>query len=166
MAKSGHGVPSQKLPGFRSLGAQESQSHSNRRSLRVDCNGRAPRSGIVGSEFLPHLDEGAIWVRGNARAQHWPHGRHAHDESGASILSAFPEVKQVVSQVGRPDDGTDTAGFFNTEYFVDLKPKNQWRPVFREDKDDLIAAMDKQLSQIPGVLWNFRNPFPTTWKKR
>jgi len=75
------------------------------------------------------------------------------------ILSAFPpEVKQVVSQVGRPDDGTDTAGFFNTEYFVDLKPKNQWRPVFREDKDDLIAAMDKQLSQIPGVLWNFSQP--------
>jgi len=64
----------------------------------------------------------------------------------------------VVSQVGRPDDGTDTAGFFNTEYFVDLKPKNQWRPVFREDKDDLIAAMDKQLSQIPGVLWNFSQP--------
>jgi cobalt-zinc-cadmium resistance protein CzcA len=74
------------------------------------------------------------------------------------ILASFPEVTQVVSQVGRPDDGTDTTGFFNTEYFVDLKPKNKWRPVFREDKDELIAAMDRELSQIPGVLWNFSQP--------
>src|SRR5262249_34056252 len=74
------------------------------------------------------------------------------------ILAAFPEVKQVVSQVGRPDDGTDTTGFFNTEYFVDLKPKDQWRPVFREDKEALIAAMDTELSKTPGVLWNFSQP--------
>ena len=74
------------------------------------------------------------------------------------ILASFPEVTQVVSQVGRPDDGTDTTGFFNTEYFVDLKPKNKWRPVFREDKDELIAAMDRELSKFPGVLWNFSQP--------
>ncbi len=74
------------------------------------------------------------------------------------ILAAFPEVKQVVSQIGRPDDGTDTTGFFNTEYYVDLKPKEQWRPVFREDKEELIAAMDRQLEKIPGVLWNFSQP--------
>ena len=47
------------------------------------------------------------------------------------LISAFPEVKQVISQIGRPDDGTDTTGFFNTEYFVDLKPKDEWRPVFK-----------------------------------
>jgi cobalt-zinc-cadmium resistance protein CzcA len=64
----------------------------------------------------------------------------------------------VTSQVGRPDDGTDVTGFFNTEYFVDLKPKNQWRPVFRQDKDALIAAMDRELSKMPGVLWNFSQP--------
>jgi cobalt-zinc-cadmium resistance protein CzcA len=74
------------------------------------------------------------------------------------ILASFPEVTQVVSQVGRPDDGTDTTGFFNTEYFVDLKPKAQWRPVFKEDKDELIAAMDRELNRIPGVLWNFSQP--------
>jgi len=115
-------------------------------------------SGIVGSEFLPHLDEGAIWVRGTLAPSTGPTEGTRIMNQARLILSAFPEVKQVVSQVGRPDDGTDTAGFFNTEYFVDLKPKDQWRPVFREDKDDLIAAMDKQLGQIPGVLWNFSQP--------
>ncbi|HKE09575.1 MAG TPA: CusA/CzcA family heavy metal efflux RND transporter [Candidatus Acidoferrum sp.] len=115
-------------------------------------------SGIVGSEFLPHLDEGAIWVRGTLAPSTGPTEGTRVMNQARLILSAFPEVKQVVSQVGRPDDGTDTAGFFNTEYFVDLKPKAEWRTVFHEDKDDLIGAMDKQLSQIPGVLWNFSQP--------
>jgi cobalt-zinc-cadmium resistance protein CzcA len=74
------------------------------------------------------------------------------------MFSSFPEVTKVVSQVGRPDDGTDTTGFFNTEYFVDLKPKEQWRPVFHEDKDALIDAMDREVNKIPGVLWNFSQP--------
>jgi cobalt-zinc-cadmium resistance protein CzcA len=74
------------------------------------------------------------------------------------LLASFPEVKQVVSQVGRPDDGTDIAGFFNTEYFVDLKPKEEWRPVFRQNKEALIASMDTQLVKIPGALWNFSQP--------
>ena len=56
-------------------------------------------------------------------------------------------MTQVVSQTGRPDDGTDTAGFFNTEYFVDLKRKEDWRPVFHQDKEALIAAIDKELSK-------------------
>jgi cobalt-zinc-cadmium resistance protein CzcA len=73
-------------------------------------------------------------------------------------LAAFPEVTQVVSQVGRPDDGTDTTGFFNTEYFVDLKPKEQWRPVFHQDKEKLIGAMDREIEKMPGVLWNFSQP--------
>jgi cobalt-zinc-cadmium resistance protein CzcA len=60
--------------------------------------------------------------------------------------------------VGRPDDGTDTTGFFNTEYFVDLKPKEQWRPAFHEDKEQLIAAMQRELDKTPGVLWNFSQP--------
>jgi cobalt-zinc-cadmium resistance protein CzcA len=115
-------------------------------------------SGIVGSEFLPHLDEGAIWVRGTLAPSTGPTEGTRIMNQARLVLASFPEVKQVVSQVGRPDDGTDTAGFFNTEYFVDLKPKNEWRPVFREDKDDLITAMDKQLSEMPGVLWNFSQP--------
>ena len=94
----------------------------------------------------------------HAGAQHRPHRRHPADEPGARHSASFPEVTQVVSQVGRPDDGTDTTGFFNTEYFVDLKPKDQWRPVFHQNKDELIAAMDRELEKIPGVLWNFSQP--------
>jgi cobalt-zinc-cadmium resistance protein CzcA len=60
--------------------------------------------------------------------------------------------------VGRPDDGTDNTGFFNTEYFVDLKPKEKWRPVFHENKDELIAAMGRELDKIPGVVWGFSQP--------
>jgi cobalt-zinc-cadmium resistance protein CzcA len=60
--------------------------------------------------------------------------------------------------VGRPDDGTDTTGFFNTEYFVDLKPKEEWRPGFHQDKELLIASMEKELDKIPGALWNFSQP--------
>src|SRR5208282_1846873 len=56
------------------------------------------------------------------------------------------------------DDGTDTTGFFNTEYFVDLKPKEQWRPIFHENKDELIAAMNRELDKIPGVVWGFSQP--------
>ena len=74
------------------------------------------------------------------------------------ILAAFPEVTKVVSQVGRPDDGTDTTGFFNTEYFVDLLPKAKWRAVFHQNKDELIGAMDRELEKMPGVIWNFSQP--------
>ncbi len=74
------------------------------------------------------------------------------------ILASYPEATIVTSQVGRPDDGTDTTGFFNTEYFVDLKPKEQWRPVFHQNKDELIAAMNASLEKIPGAIWNFSQP--------
>ena len=115
-------------------------------------------SGVVGSEFLPHLDEGAIWVRGTLAPSTGPTEGARVMNQARLILASFPEVTQVVSQVGRPDDGTDTTGFFNTEYFVDLKPKDKWRPVFREEKEELIAAMDRELGKIPGVLWNFSQP--------
>jgi cobalt-zinc-cadmium resistance protein CzcA len=115
-------------------------------------------SGIVGSEFLPHLDEGAVWVRGTLAPSTGPtEGTRIMNEARL-MLASFPEVTKVISQVGRPDDGTDTTGFFNTEYFVDLKQKEQWRPVFHEDKDALISQMDAELSKIPGVLWNFSQP--------
>jgi cobalt-zinc-cadmium resistance protein CzcA len=74
------------------------------------------------------------------------------------ILASFPEVTKVVSQSGAPDDGTDTGGFGNTEYFVDLKPKDQWRPVFHRNKEELIAAMDRELEKYPGAFWNFSQP--------
>ena len=115
-------------------------------------------SGIIGSEFLPHLDEGAIWARATLAPSTGPTEGARVMNQARIILASFPEVTQVVSQVGRPDDGTDTTGFFNTEYFVDLKPKDQWRPVFRQNKEELIGAMDRELEKIPGALWNFSQP--------
>jgi cobalt-zinc-cadmium resistance protein CzcA len=115
-------------------------------------------SGVIGSEFLPHLDEGAIWVRGTLAPSTGPAESGRVAERAREILCSFPEVPQVVNQIGRPDDGTDTTGFFDTEYFVDLVPKEKWRPVFHRDKDRLIAAMDRELEKIPGVLWNFSQP--------
>ena len=115
-------------------------------------------SGLIGSEFLPHLDEGAIWARATLAPSTGPSEGARVMRKARQIFASFPEVTQVVSQVGRPDDGTDTTGFFNTEYFVDLKPKERWRPVFRKDKEELIAAMDREVEKIPGALWNFSQP--------
>ncbi len=115
-------------------------------------------SGIIGSEFLPHLDEGSIWARGTlAQSTNLTEGtRFMH--SARRVFASFPEVTQVVSQIGRPDDGTDTGGFGNTEYFVDLKPKGEWRPLFHENKEALIAAMNKEITKLPGAAWNFSQP--------
>jgi cobalt-zinc-cadmium resistance protein CzcA len=115
-------------------------------------------SGVIGSEFLPHLDEGAIWVRGTLAPSTGPTESLLVDNRARILLSSFPEVTKVVSQTGRPDDGTDTTGFFNTEYFVDLKPKAEWRAGFHENKDELIGAMDRELEKMPGVIWNFSQP--------
>src|SRR5208282_5849292 len=83
-------------------------------------------SGIIGSEFLPHLDEGALWVRGTLAPSTGPDEGIRVANQARTVLCSFPEVPQCTSQVGRPDDGTDNTGFFNTEFFVDLKPKEQW----------------------------------------
>ncbi len=112
----------------------------------------------IGSEFLPHLDEGAIWARGTLAPSTGPSEGIRIMNQARVAFAKFPEVTQVVSQVGRPDDGTDTAGFFNTEYFVDLKPKEQWRPMFEQDKVKLIEALNQEVSKIPGVVWNFSQP--------
>jgi cobalt-zinc-cadmium resistance protein CzcA len=115
-------------------------------------------SGVIGSEFLPHLDEGAIWVRGSLAPSTGPTESRQIADRTRIVLQSFPEVTQVVSQIGRPDDGTDTTGFFNTEYFVDLRPKAEWRPVFERNKDELTAAMNRELEKTPGVVWNFSQP--------
>jgi heavy metal efflux system protein len=115
-------------------------------------------SGVIGSEFLPHLDEGALWVRGSLAPSTGPDESLAISNKARIALASFPEVTEVVDQIGRPDDGTDWTGSFNTEYFVNLKPKEQWRPVFHEDKDNLIASMNQQLEKIPGVIWGFSQP--------
>jgi cobalt-zinc-cadmium resistance protein CzcA len=114
--------------------------------------------GVIGSEFLPHLDEGAIWVRGTMAPSTGPTESAKVADRAREVLASFPEVPQVVDQIGRPDDGTDTTGFFNAEFFVDLLPKEKWRPVFHQDKERLIAAMDRELEKIPGVFWGFSQP--------
>jgi cobalt-zinc-cadmium resistance protein CzcA len=113
---------------------------------------------VVGSEFLPHLDEGSLWVRGTLAPSTGPTESIRLANQARIALCSFPEVTECTSQVGRPDDGTDTTGFFNTEYYVGLKPKAQWRPLFHQNKEELIAAMSYQLEKIPGALWNFSQP--------
>jgi cobalt-zinc-cadmium resistance protein CzcA len=127
-------------------------------ALMVVIGGYLAFGGVIGSEFLPHLDEGALWVRGTLAPSTGPDEGIRIANQARIVLCSFPEVPDCTSQVGRPDDGTDNTGFFNTEYFVDLKPKEEWRPVFRQDKDELIAAMQRELDKIPGVLWGFSQP--------
>jgi cobalt-zinc-cadmium resistance protein CzcA len=115
-------------------------------------------SGVIGSEFLPHLDEGAIWARGTLAPSTGPSEGIRIMNQARIAFAKFPEVTQVVSQVGRPDDGTDATGFFNTEYFIDLKPHDQWRKSFHKNKELLIAALDQEVEKIPGADWNFSQP--------
>ena len=115
-------------------------------------------SGAIGSEFLPHLDEGSLWVRGTLAPSTGPPESVRLTNQVRLLLCSFPEATECTSQAGRPDDGTDTTGFFNTEYFVGLKPKEQWRPAFHQDKEEVIAAMNRELEKIPGVIWNFSQP--------
>ena len=115
-------------------------------------------SGVIGSEFLPHLDEGAIWARGAMANSVGETEGTRFTQQNRYIFASFPEVTKVVSQAGAPDDGTDTGGFGNTEYFIDLKPKDQWRPIFHQNKEELIAAMDREVEKHPGAFWNFSQP--------
>jgi cobalt-zinc-cadmium resistance protein CzcA len=115
-------------------------------------------SGVIGSEFLPHLDEGAIWARGAMANSVGETEGTQFAQQNRYIFASFPEVTKVVSQSGAPDDGTDTGGFGNTEYFIDLRPKDQWRPIFHQNKEELIAAMDREVEKHPGAFWNFSQP--------
>jgi cobalt-zinc-cadmium resistance protein CzcA len=113
--------------------------------------------GPIGSEFLPHLDEGALWVRGTLPPSTSFEGASEIVKKARQVFMKFPEVPITVCQLGRPDDGTDATGFFDTECFVDLKRRNDWRKEFKT-KDDLIKSVNIELSKIPGVIWNFSQP--------
>ncbi|HEV2179554.1 MAG TPA: CusA/CzcA family heavy metal efflux RND transporter [Gemmatimonadaceae bacterium] len=112
---------------------------------------------VIGAEFMPHLDEGALWVRATM-----PY-TISFDESAAivpkirAILRAFPEVTVVGSEHGRPDDGTDPTGFFNAEFYVGLKPYGEWTGPYHT-KQDLIDAIDKKLETFPGITFNYTQP--------
>jgi cobalt-zinc-cadmium resistance protein CzcA len=112
---------------------------------------------FVGAEFMPPLDEGALWVRATM-----PY-TISFDESAKiaprvrAILSSFPDVTTVTSELGRPDDGTDSTGFFNVEFYVGLKPYGEWTGPYR-DKAALIRAIDQKLSVFPGIIFNYTQP--------
>jgi cobalt-zinc-cadmium resistance protein CzcA len=111
----------------------------------------------IGAEFMPHLDEGALWVRATM-----PY-TISFDESAKvvprirDLLHSFPEVTTVASELGRPDDGTDPTGFFNAEFFVGLKPYAQWSGSYR-DKAGLIEAVNRMLDAFPGINFNYTQP--------
>jgi heavy metal efflux system protein len=111
----------------------------------------------IGAEFMPHLDEGALWVRATM-----PY-TISFEESAKitprvrAILRSFPEVTTVASELARPDDGTDPTGFFNVEFYVDLKPYSKWTGAYR-NKAGLIEAINKKLEEFPGVNFNYTQP--------
>ena len=111
----------------------------------------------IGAEFMPHLDEGALWIRATM-----PY-TISFDESRKiapevrRILRSFPEVTVVASEHGRPDDGTDPTGFFNVEFFVGLKPYREWRGPYRT-KAKLIEAINQKLEAFPGITFNYTQP--------
>ena len=111
----------------------------------------------IGAEFMPHLDEGALWVRATM-----PY-TISFDESAKitpqirDILRSFPQVTTVASELGRPDDGTDSTGFFNVEFYVGLKPYSQWTGAYRT-KAELTAAINRKLQAFPGITFNYTQP--------
>jgi len=114
----------------------------------------APR---IGAEFMPHMDEGALWVRATM-----PY-TISFDEAAKvtpqirDVLRSFPQVTTVASELGRPDDGTDPTGFFNVEFYVGLKPYSEWHGDYR-DKAALISAINDKLQAFPGIVFNYTQP--------
>ncbi|MES2329879.1 MAG: CusA/CzcA family heavy metal efflux RND transporter [Bacteroidota bacterium] len=113
-------------------------------------------SKFLGSEFLPQLDEGALWVESELPMSVSLNEANFIGNTMIDILQRFPEVKQTLSQVGRTNDGTDPKGFFNVQIQVDLKPKSQWRKGLTSEK--LIDEMDTQLRKLPGIVLNYSQP--------
>jgi cobalt-zinc-cadmium resistance protein CzcA len=115
---------------------------------------------FIGGEFLPHLDEGALWVRATMpytisfeeAAKFAPEVRN--------IIQQYPQVTAVGSELGRTDDGTDPTGFFNCEFYVGLRPYNDktWKTGHIHNKEELTRDLDEKLSSYPGVIFNFTQP--------
>jgi cobalt-zinc-cadmium resistance protein CzcA len=115
---------------------------------------------FIGGEFLPHLDEGALWVRATM-----PYTISFEDASRFApqvreLLSKYPQVTVVGSELGRPDDGTDPTGFFNCEFYVGLKPYGDasWKRGSLHSKEQLIVDVQKKLESYPGVIFNYTQP--------
>jgi len=112
----------------------------------------------IGAEFMPQLDEGALWVRATM-----PY-TISFDEAAKiapkvrDVLHSFPEVTTVASELGRPDDGTDSTGFFNVEFYVGLTPYAQWHGATYRSKAGLITAINRKLESFPGIIFNYTQP--------
>ncbi|MFY9825544.1 MAG: CusA/CzcA family heavy metal efflux RND transporter [Thermoanaerobaculia bacterium] len=111
----------------------------------------------IGAEFMPHLDEGALWVRATMPSTISFEEAAKISPQVRAILRSFPEVTVVTSELGRPDDGTDPTGFFNDEFFVGLKPYGEWKGPYRT-KPELIAAIRARLKAFPGIVFNYTQP--------
>jgi heavy metal efflux system protein len=125
---------------------------------------------LLGREFMPALEEGNLWIRGTAPLN-ISLARHTQLSAQArAIMATYPEVESIVNQLGRPDDATDTDGYYNSEYFVPLRPEKDWplmveRPRWQRwlmgakrarTKDEIVDAMNGELSEkLPGITWNF-----------
>jgi cobalt-zinc-cadmium resistance protein CzcA len=125
----------------------------------------------VGREFMPELEEGNLWIRCTAPLNQTLERNVEIARKARAIIATYPEVETIASQSGRPDDGTDTEGYENTEFFVPLRPPKEWPATANETstwkrwiygakrprlKEDLVSAMNAELeSKIPGVVWNF-----------
>jgi cobalt-zinc-cadmium resistance protein CzcA len=124
----------------------------------------------LGREFMPALEEGNIWIRGTAPLNTSLERHTQISKEARSIIATYPEVESIVNQLGRPDDATDTDGYYNSEYFVPLRPERDWPRLARNSswkswifgptrprtKEELVAAMNADLeSRLPGIAWNF-----------
>ncbi|HEU4413554.1 MAG TPA: CusA/CzcA family heavy metal efflux RND transporter [Candidatus Angelobacter sp.] len=114
---------------------------------------------FIGGEFMPHLDEGALWVRATM-----PYTISFEESSKIvpqirNILISYPQVTVVGSEHGRPDDGTDPTGFFNAEFYVGLKPYSDksWSGAINT-KEKLVESVKKKLSAFPGIQFNYTQP--------
>jgi len=115
---------------------------------------------FIGGEFMPHLDEGALWVRATM-----PYTISYEEAAKVApqirdLLSKYPQVTEVGSELGRPDDGTDPTGFFNCEFYVGLKPYNDatWKAGSIHNKPELIEDLQKKLESYPGIIFNYTQP--------
>ncbi len=111
----------------------------------------------IGAEFMPHLDEGALWIRATMPYTISFEESRKIAPQVRQILHSFPEVTVVADEHGRPDDGTDPTGFFNVEFFVGLKPYSQWKGPYRT-KAKLIEAINEKLLAFPGIIFNYTQP--------
>jgi cobalt-zinc-cadmium resistance protein CzcA len=115
---------------------------------------------FIGGEFMPHLDEGAMWIRATMPYTVSFETASRFSPQVRDILMKYPMVTDVGSELGRPDDGTDPTGFFNDEFYVGLKPYGDaaWKTGSIHSKAALQADIERQLDTFPGVIFNFTQP--------